>query len=86
MDQILNVIMYIDYLLIHSQNHEQQLASLDQVLQRIEDNNIKINLSKYFFGNTGVSYVGFRLAPAGIKPGKDKLKAIETTKIPQQRK
>jgi hypothetical protein len=27
--------------------------------------------------------LGFRLTPAGIKPGKDKLKAVETAKIPQ---
>jgi hypothetical protein len=33
-------------------------------------------------GNTDVSYLGFRLIPHGIKPGKDKLKAVEKAKIP----
>jgi hypothetical protein len=27
--------------------------------------------------------LGLRLTPTGIKPGKDKLKAVETAKIPQ---
>jgi hypothetical protein len=29
-----------------------------------------------------VNYLGFRLTPQGIKPGKDKLKAVEKAKIP----
>jgi hypothetical protein len=35
-----------------------------------------------FFGNTEVNYLGFRLTPEGIIPGKDKLKAVEKAKIP----
>ena len=30
-----------------------------------------------------VSYLGFRLTPEGITPGKDKLKAVEEAKIPE---
>ena len=82
MEGIDNVIVYIDDLLIHSQTHEQHLASLETVMTRLEENNIKVNLSKCFFGNTEVSYLCFRLTPHGIKPGKDKLRAVETAKIP----
>jgi hypothetical protein len=82
MENISNVIVCIDDLLIHSQNHEQNLASLDLVMQRPEENNLKINMSKWFLGNTEVSYLRFRLTPLGIKPGKDKLRADQTAKIP----
>ena len=41
---------------------------------------MKINLAKCHFGNTEVSYLGFRLTPEGITPGKDKLKAVEKAK------
>jgi hypothetical protein len=51
-------------------------------MSRLADNNVKINVAKYFFGNTEVNYLGFRLTPQGIKPGKDKLKAVEKAKIP----
>jgi hypothetical protein len=78
-----NISVHIDDLLIHSQNHEQHLASLDHVMQRIEDNHMKINPSKCFFGNTEVSYLVFRLTPSGIKPCKDTVKAVEMVKIPQ---
>jgi hypothetical protein len=54
---------------------------LEQVLQRLQQNHLKINLDKCIFGNKEVAYLGFTLTPEGIKPGKNKLKAIETAKI-----
>jgi hypothetical protein len=79
---ISNVIVYIDDLLVHTQNHEDHLKVLDQVLERLETNNLKINRDKCFFGNKEVSYLGFTLTPEGIKPGKNKLKAIKDAKPP----
>ncbi len=77
-----NVIVYIDDLLIHSDTHERHLQILEQVLQRLQQNHLKINLEKCIFGNKEVSYLGFTLTPEGIKPGKNKLKAIETARTP----
>jgi hypothetical protein len=78
-----NVIVYIDDLLIHSDTHERHLQILEQLLQRLQQNHLKINLEKCIFGNREVSYLGFTLTPEGIKPGKNKLKAIQTAKIPE---
>jgi hypothetical protein len=77
-----NVIVYNDYLLIHSDTHEWHLQILEQVLERLHQNHLKINLEKCIFGNKEVSYLGFTLTPEGIKPGKNKLKAIQTAKVP----
>ena len=71
------VIVYIDDLLIHSANHEEHIATLKLVLERLVENGLKINLEKCVFGNQEVSYLGFTLTPHGITPGKDKLKAIK---------
>ena len=49
----------------------------------LTDNNMNINLAKCHFGNIEVSFLGFRLTPEGITPGKDKLKAVEKAKIPE---
>jgi hypothetical protein len=43
---------------------------------------LKINLEKCIFGKKEVSYLGFTLTPEGIKPGRNKLKAIQTAKAP----
>jgi hypothetical protein len=82
MRNIANVIVYIDDLLVHTKTHEEHLKVLEQVLQRLHTHNLKINLDKCFFGNKEVSYLGFTLTPAGIKPGKNKLKAIKNAKPP----
>ncbi len=77
MDKIKNVIVYIDNL------HEQYLQSLEEDMQRLEENNMKINQSNCFFRNTEVSNLVFRLTATGIKPGKHSVKAVEMAKIPQ---
>jgi hypothetical protein len=74
---ISNVIVYIDDLLVHSASHEEHLATLNEVLQRLVTHNIKINLQKCVFGSKEVSYLGFCLTEEGIKPGIDKLKAVK---------
>jgi hypothetical protein len=81
---ISNVIIYIDDLLVHTQTHEEHIHVLDKVLERLHTINLKINLDKCFFSNKEVSYLGFTLMPAGIKPGKNKLKAIKDAKPPTE--
>jgi hypothetical protein len=56
---ISNVIVYIDDLLVHSASHEEHLVTLNQVLERLVQHNIKINLQKSVFGSKEVSYLGF---------------------------
>jgi hypothetical protein len=77
-----NVIVYIDDLLVHSATHPEHITALDQVLQRLVQHRIKINLQKGFFGSKEVSYLGFRLTEQGILPGTDKLKAVKNTPPP----
>ncbi len=66
-----NVIVYIDNLLIHSATHQEHITALDNVLQRLIQHNIKINLQKCSFGSKEVSYLGFWLTEQGILPGTD---------------
>ncbi len=77
-----NVLVYIDDLLIHTSTHEEHLQVLEKVFQRLEQNHLKVNLDKCFFGNQEVSYLGFTLMPQGIKPGRNKLQAIKDAKPP----
>ena len=78
-----NVLVYIDDLLVHSDTHEKQLTILDQLLQRLTQHGIKVNLEKCVFGNKNVAYLGFRLTDQGILPGTDKLKAIRDVHPPK---
>jgi hypothetical protein len=79
---IQNVLVYIDDLLLHSGRHPEHLKLLDDVLFRLVHNGIKMNLKKCIFGSPEVTYLGFQLTPEGIKPGKDKLKAVADFNTP----
>ena len=58
-NNIANVIVNIDNLLVHSASHEEHIATLGQVLQRLVQRNIKINLQKCVFGSKEVSWLPF---------------------------
>jgi hypothetical protein len=77
-----NIIVYIDDLLLHSSTYEDHTQQLDVLLQRFIGHNIKINLEKFVFGSTNVSYLGFCLTESGIIPGLDKLKAVAAAAPP----
>ncbi len=81
-NNVANVIVYIDKLLVHSASHEEHISTLSQVLQHLVRNNIKINLQKCMFGSKEVEYLGFRLTEEGIKPGTDKLKLVKNAPPP----
>ena len=76
LDGIHNIIVYIDDVIIHTATHEHHLQVLDQVLTKLEEHQLKINLAKCFFGNTEVAYLGFVLTPEGIRPGREKLQLL----------
>ena len=78
-----NIIVYIDDLLVHSSTHEVHLELLDQLLKRLVQHNVKINLSKCHFGRKNVAYLGFRLTEEGVKPGSVKLKAVGKASPPE---
>jgi hypothetical protein len=86
MEQVLrglqNILIYIDDVLIHTDTHERHLEALEQVLMRLHQHHLKINLDKCLFGDRQVSYLGFTLTPQGIKPAKAKLKVIKLAKAP----
>jgi hypothetical protein len=86
MEQVLrglqNILIYIDDVLIHTDTHEKHLEALEQVLMRLHQHHLKINLNKCLFGDQQVSYLGFTLTPEGIKPGEAKLKAIKNAEPP----
>jgi hypothetical protein len=82
MSGVNNVIVYIDDLLAHTSNHEDQIKTLQLIFNRLRNNNIKLNPEKCEFGATSVQYLGFRLTPKGILPGKDKLQAVRDMKPP----
>jgi hypothetical protein len=74
-----NLLVYIDDLLVHTASHQLHREILQQLFPRLRKTGLKVILAKCKFGSTEVAYLGFRLTPNGIQPGKDKLQAVTTT-------
>ena len=80
---LVNVIVYIDDILLHSKNHAEHRQQLHKLFNRLRNTNLKVNLKKCEFGADNVSYLGYRLTPNGILPGADKLKAVRDAEPPK---
>ncbi len=63
---LVNVIVYIDGLLVHSKNHAEHQQQLEKLFCRLRNTGLKANISKCEFGYNNVSYLGSRLTPFGI--------------------
>ena len=68
---MINVLVYIDDLLLHSSSHAEHMLQMVKLFCRLRNANLKVNLKKCEFGSTNVTYLGYRLTPLGISPGAD---------------
>ena len=68
---------YIDDVSVHTFDHESQLALLERTILRLRKYNLKLNVSKSFFGALQVNYLGYTLSGDRIAPGKEKLQAVQ---------
>jgi hypothetical protein len=67
---------------VHSQDHEQHLKSLEEVLWRLRKYGLKLNVDKTIIGARTVQYLGSTLSGQGVTLSKDKLAAIKDFPLP----
>ena len=68
---------YIDDLLIASPDEASHQQHLHQVLTRLQDYGVQINVDKSEFGVTSLTFLGHTVTPAGIAPLHTKSEAIQ---------
>ncbi len=81
-----NVLVYIDDVLIHGKTEQDCINTLEKVLARLTQHNLKINVGKSTFLQPNTEYLGHSLSVNGISPGKDKTAAILQAQPPTTRK
>ena len=59
MQNLENVIVYIDDLIVHSHTHESHRQTLQQLFDRLRKTGLKVNLKKCQFGSDNVHYLGY---------------------------
>lgn len=77
-----SLLLFLDDIIIFSTSFEEHLQRLKLVLTRLQNNNLKLKLSKCHFFRTEVKYLGHVVSASGVATDPDKVKAVEEWKQP----
>ena len=78
-----NVEVYVDDMLVKSQDEEIHLDDLKETFDTLRQYNMKLNPSKCAFGVSSGKFLGFMVSHRGIEANPDKIQAILDMKPPQ---
>jgi len=70
------VLVYLDDVLIFSNDLEEHLQHIDTVLTLLNDNSIRLRLSKCFFAKNELEYLGHVVSREGLRPTNSKIKSV----------
>ena len=71
------VFIYIDDILVFSKDANQHKADLSKVLQRLQDNDLRVAIHKSEFFQKEIDFLGYTVTEDGVRPSSSKLDAIK---------
>uniref|UniRef100_A0A8C5P957 Gypsy retrotransposon integrase-like protein 1 n=1 Tax=Leptobrachium leishanense TaxID=445787 RepID=A0A8C5P957_9ANUR len=80
------VIVYLDDILVYSDNLQEHHIHMKEVLSRLRKNHLYAKVEKCLFETSSVSFLGFIITAGNIKMDPEKIKAMESCPIPVTRK
>lgn len=75
---LLQVLVYLDDLLVFGKTQEEHEKRFTNVLDRMEETGLKLSIDKCHFCQSRVKYVGHILSKEGIATDPDKIEAVDT--------
>ena len=72
-----NCMVYLDDVIIGSENELTHLQQIEDFLFKFEENGLKLNLEKCVFGRSEIKYLGFVLSKEGISPDKRNIETVQ---------
>ena len=78
-----NVEVYVDDMLVKSQDEGEHLDGLQETFDTLRQYNMRLNPSKCAFGVSSGKFLGFMVSHRGIEAKSDKIQAILNMKPPQ---
>ena len=73
---------YLDDVIIYSQTFEQHLIHLDDILNRLNDANFRLNVEKCHMAKTSIDYLGHHIEHSNIRPNADNIRTLSETPQP----
>ncbi|GET63041.1 enzymatic polyprotein, putative [Rhizophagus irregularis DAOM 181602=DAOM 197198] len=89
MDKILKeyigefVTVYLDDIMIYSEDFEEHIEHVDKVLSKLRENNMIVKLKKCQFGLRNINFLGHIVGRDGLRPDKEKVEKIENMRRPK---
>ena len=71
-----NIFCYLDDILVFNTSEAEHLKTVEEVLKRLNDNDLTISLDKCQFQTSELDFLGYKINGAGIKPINKKIQAI----------
>ena len=78
-----NVEVYVDDMLVKSQDEEKHLDDLQETFDTLKQYNMRLNPSKCAFGVSSGKFLGFMVLHRGIEANPDKIQAILNMEPPR---
>ncbi|CAF4223468.1 unnamed protein product [Rotaria magnacalcarata] len=73
---------YLDDVIIYSPTFDQHLQHLDDILNRLNDANFRLNINKCQIAQTAIDYLGHHIEHSNIRPNADNIRALVETQQP----
>ncbi|CAF4592207.1 unnamed protein product, partial [Rotaria sp. Silwood2] len=73
---------YLDDVIIYSPTFDQHLIHLDDILNRLNDANFRLNVNKCQIAKTSIDYLGHHIEHSNIRPNADNIRALLKTQQP----
>ena len=78
--------VYIDDIIVHSENFKQHIKDLDKVLKLLIKGGVRLSVEKCKIAKNEIKYLGYIVNGSHIRPSKEKLKAIKEFPAPKCQK
>ncbi|CAF3957120.1 unnamed protein product [Rotaria sordida] len=77
-----HLLAYLDDVIIYSPTFDQHLIHLDDILNRLNDANFRLNVNKCHIAKTSIDYLGHRIEHGNIRPNAENIRALLETVQP----
>lgn len=74
---------YLDGVILPAEDWQQLIERLRLIFECFKKANLTLNINKCEFGKDKVEYLGYEVTKQGLKPGKNKIKAVESFPMPK---
>src|SRR5687768_4551478 len=75
--------IFIDDILVYGATSEEHERNLNEVLNRLKENNVTFNDKKCTYRRESVTFLGHELSKRGIRPTDDKIDSVKRFRAPR---